>query len=168
MSTARKNILKLAKDKIEKDLYAKWESLQSSFIQERDKDEPDPTALAKIAKEIEELASEINLWKTSKKKKKKASIEWKVDQDGVSLSNRQKPKRTVSDWDAVKKIQSNNRSNRPRAGAWLQEGTLVVRRGSDMPMMVLSITSNGIVEVLSGGSVRHFRDLSLRPAFETP
>ena len=53
-----------------------------------------------------------------------------------------------------------------RASAWLQEGGMVVQRGSSMPMMVLSIRNNGTVEVLSAGATKYVRDVSLRPAFD--
>lgn len=165
-SSSRKNVLRLAKDKIEKEMFAKWEDLQSKFVEERDKEDTDYEKLRNLSDQIENLASEINAWKKSKKAKKKASIEWKVDADGVKVNKPAKAVRTISDPDAVRNIRKNNMSNRPRAGAWLQEGGLVVQRGRDIPMMVLSIGRDGTVQVLDGGSVRWLRELSLRPAMD--
>lgn len=165
-SSSRKNVLRLAKDKIEKEMFAKWEDLQSKFVEERDKEDTDYEKLRDLTGQLENLASEIHTWKKSKKAKKKASIEWKVDADGVKVGKQKKAVRTISDPEAIRNIRKTNRSNRPRAGAWLQEGGLVVQRGKDTPMMVLSINSDGVVQVLDGGQVRWLRELSLRPAMD--
>ena len=162
-SSSRKNVLRLAKDKIEKEMFEKWKDLQNKFVEERDREDTDCEKLRILSEQLENLAAEIHTWKKSKKAKKKASIEWKVDSSGAKVGKQKKAVRTISDPEAIRNISKINKSNRPRAGAWLQEGGLVVQRGKDIPMMVLSINDNGTVQVLDGGQVRWLRDLSLRP-----
>jgi hypothetical protein len=105
-------------------------------------------------------------FKKSKKAKKKASIEWQIDALGQTIANQMKKSvtKTITDPDALRKIRdTHKKSIRPRASEWLQEGGLVVARGKKMPMMVLSISGTGTVQVLNAGHVDAFRDIALRP-----
>lgn len=164
----RKNILQAAKQSIKADIIQELDVVQHDIACEMSKEEEDRNQdlLDTLREKAQELTESYNNFGKSKRAKKKASIEWSTD-DAGSVPERQKPTKTVSDWDALHRARENHmKSQRPRAGAWLQEGGMVVQRGSQMPMMVLAIRGNGIVEVLAAGSTRRVRDLSLRPAFD--
>ena len=163
---ARKNTLKEAKLKIETELRQTWEKLTNDYISESNKPNPCSEKLDSLQEAIENAAKEFNDWKKSKKKKKKESIQWSDDIQSNVAQKPKKPVREIKDWDALHDIRKNHRSARPRASAWLQEGVLVTQRGSKMPMMVVSIRSDGMVQCLSGGMMKTLRDISLRPAFD--
>tara|TARA_B100000131_G_scaffold277795_1_gene281868 strand:+ start:946 stop:1476 length:531 start_codon:yes stop_codon:yes gene_type:complete len=171
-SLARKNTLKAAKAKIEKtltDAYNAAEEAKTKYLEEiyDDESKTDPEKYDALIKACELTANAINNWKKSAKAKKKKSIEWVADHDTGEVIKPKKATRVVSDHDALRRIKKTARNiSRPRASSWLQEGALVVERGGKLPMMVLSISDNGITQVLDGGQIRHFRDLRLRPALE--
>ena len=161
-----KNTLKEAKQKIETELRQKYEAAHQSYINELNKEVACEDKLDTLQKILETAANELNEWKKSKKTKKKESIQWSEDIQANLAKKPKKPTREVKDWDALRQIRSNHRSSRPRASAWLQEGVLVRQRDSKMPMMVVTIKSNGIVQCLAGGMIKNLRDVSLRPAFD--
>ena len=163
---ARKNALKEAKQKIETELREKWNVAHAAYMEELNKENCCDDRLDDLLKVVDEAAKALNDWKKSKKKKKKESIQWSDDIQSNLAQKPKKPTREVKDWDALRKIRNNHLSSRPRASEWLQEGVLVKQRGSQMPMMVVSIRSNGIVQCLAGGMMKNLRDLSLRPAFD--
>lgn len=164
----RKNILKAAKDGIKKDILEKLDKIKAEIEKEcqKDYDDKDNDKIDLLLEEARKLTAEFNSFGKSKRAKKKASIKWAEDSSGNRAEKPKKPTREVKDWDAIHKIRKDRLSLRPRASAWLQEGTMVVQRGSSMPMMVLSIRSNGVVQVLAAGTTRVVRDISLRPAFD--
>ncbi len=162
----RRNTLKEAKQKIETELRQNWEKLTEAYSSELNKEQPCDDKLSALQEDIEKAAKDFNDWKKSKKKKKKESIQWADDIQSNVAQKPKKPVREVKDWDALREIRNNHRSSRPRASEWLQEGVLVTQRGSKMPMMVVSIRSNGIVQCLAGGMMKSLRDISLRPAFD--
>ena len=163
----RKNALREAKTKIETELREAWNVAHEAYNQELAKGENRcDDRLDDLIKVMEDAAKAFQDWKKSKKRKKKESIQWAQDSEGNVASKPKKKIREVKDWDALREIQNNHRTSRPRASAWLQEGTMVVQRGSSMPMMVLSIRNTGAVEVLSAGTTKFVRDVSLRPAFD--
>ena len=164
----RKNILKEAKNGIKKDILEKLDQIKLDIQKEYEKapDEKNNDRVDALLKEAEKLTAEYNGFGKTNRAKKKASIEWAEDSFGNKIEKPKKPTREVKDWDAIHKIRDNRLSLRPRAGEWLKEGGMVVQRGSALPMMVLSIRSTGIVQVLAGGTTRTVRDISLRPAFD--
>ena len=162
----RKNVLGEAKKKIETELRQNWEKLTNDYIIEESKPNPCSVKLAALQEAIQNAAKEFNDWKMSKKKKKKASIQWADDIQANVAQKPKKPVREVKDWEALREIRNNHLSSRPRASEWLQEGVLVTQRDSKMPMMVVSIRSNGMVQCLAGGMMKTLRDISLRPAFD--
>ena len=167
-SIKRKNILHAAKQSIKAEIILELDTVQHDIACEMSKEEEDRNLalLDSLREKAQELTEAYNNFGKSKRAKKKASIEWSTDDVG-NVPERQKPTKSVSDWDAVHRVKENHRKSlQPRAGDWLQEGGLVVVRGSAMPMMVLTVRSNGVVEVLAGGQTRLVRDLSLRPAFD--
>ena len=163
---ARKNALKEAKQKIETELRQNWERLTEAYNAELNRESPNNEVLDTLHTAVEKAAKALNDWKKSKKRKKKDSIQWSNDIQSNLANKPKKPVREVKDWDALREIRNNHQSSRPRASAWLQEGVLVKQRGSQMPMMVVSIRSNGIVQCLAGGMMKNLRDISLRPAFD--
>ena len=162
----RKNVLGEAKKKIESELRQNWEELYEAYNTELNKENPCDEKLVSLQHSIENAAKELNDWKKSKKKKKKESIQWSEDIRANLAQKPKKLKREIKDWDAIHDIRKNHQSSRPRASAWLQEGVLVTERGSKMPMMVVTIRSNGIVQCLAGGMIKNLRDVRLRPAFD--
>ncbi len=162
----RRNTLREAKTKIETELRAAWTLAHAAYIEELNKEDRCDDHLDNLFEVMESAAKAFQDWKKSKKRKKKESIQWAQDIEGNVASKPKKKAREIKDWDALREIRNNHRSSRPRAGAWLQEGGMVVQRGSSMPMMVLSIRDSGAVEVLSAGSTKFVRDVSLRPAFD--
>ena len=165
---SRKNILKAAKDGIKKEIIEKLDQIKSDLEKEWQKecDDRDTEKIDLLLEESSSLTKEFNSFGKTNRAKKKASIQWAEDSSGNRIEKPKKPHREVKDWDAIHKIRSKHFSSRPRASAWLQEGGMVVQRGSSMPMMVLSIRNNGTVEVLSAGATKYVRDVSLRPAFD--
>ena len=163
---ARKNALKEGKQKIETELRQNWERLTEAYNAELNRESPNNEVLDTLHTAVEKAAKALNDWKKSKKRKKKDSIQWSNDIQSNLANKPKKPVREVKDWDALREIRNNHQSSRPRASAWLQEGVLVKQRGSQMPMMVVSIRSNGIVQCLAGGMMKNLRDISLRPAFD--
>ena len=165
---SRKNILKAAKDNIKQDIIVQLNEIKLKIESEYAKDEEarDTGLLDKLLDEANELTREFNGFKKTNRAKKKASIVWAETETGQAAEKPKKPHREVKDWDAIRQIRSNHANVRPRASAWLKEGCMVVQRGSSMPMMVLSIRNNGIVQVLAGGMTKNLRDVSLRPAFD--
>lgn len=165
-SIARKNILKAAKDRIKQEILVKLSDIQAQIQTEYEKDDFDQDLIEKLELNASNLTQEYNDFKKTKRAKKKASIQWSQDNEGNIAQKPKKPHREVKDWDALHKIRDGHRSTRPRASAWLQEGGMVVQRGSSMPMMVLTIRNDGIVQVLAAGATRNIRDIALRPAFD--
>lgn len=163
---ARKNALKEAKQKIESELRQNWERLNEAYNAELNRENPSDEVLDTLQTAVEKAAKAFNDWKKSKKRKKKESIQWADDIQSNLAKKPKKPARVVKDWDALQKIRNNHLSSRPRASEWLQEGVLVTHRGSQMPMMVVSIRSNGTVQCLAGGMMKTLRDISLRPVLE--
>ena len=167
-SISRKNILKAAKDGIKKEIVEKLDQIKSELEKEWQKelDDRDSKKIDLLLDESSKLTEEYNSFGKSKRAKKKAAIQWAENENGEKIEKPKKPHREVKDWNAIHQIRSNHVNSRPRASAWLQEGCMVVRRNSSMPMMVLSIRRNGTVECLVGGSTQYFRDVALRPAFD--
>tara|TARA_Y100001938_G_C8044470_1_gene408050 strand:- start:423 stop:938 length:516 start_codon:yes stop_codon:yes gene_type:complete len=167
-SVSRKNILKAAKDGIKKELIEKLDQIKSELEKEWQKecDDRDTEKIDLLLERSSKITEEYNSFGKSKRAKKKAAIQWAEDSAGNKVEKPKKAHREVKDWDAIRQIRANHVNSRPRASAWLQEGGMVVQRGSSMPMMVLSIRSNGIVQVLAGGMTKNLRDISLRPAFD--
>lgn len=158
----RKNILSAAKDQLKKEIFDQLDVIKNSLIVEADRDEPDQQKIQDLHRQAYDLTAQLDNFDKSNRVKKKSSIEWKVDDTG-SVQKPQKKRKVISNWDALREVQSERSSSRPRA-KWLQEGILVVHRKSQMPMMVLSIAQSGTVQCLAGGEVKYFRDVSLRPA----
>ena len=158
---ARKNILNAAKEQLKNEIYDELDVIKHDLIIEADKDEPNREVIEALQAKARDLTAQLDNFGKSNRAKKKSSIEWKVDSTG-SIQKPQKKRKVVSDWDTLRKVQSDRSSSRPRA-KWIQEGILVVHRSSQMPMMVLSISNSGTVQCLAAGQVRHFRDVSLRP-----
>jgi len=167
-SIKHKNVLHAAKQSMKREIIDELDGVKHDIACEMSKEveERDLDLLDSLTQKAHDLTSEYNNFGKSKRAKRKASIQWSDDIQSNLADKPKKPVREVKDWDAVQKIRSEHYNRRPRAGAWLQEGGMVVQRGSKMPMMVLSITSTGNVEVLSAGSTKWVRDISLRPAFD--
>ena len=161
---ARKNILKAAKDHLKSEILDELDAVKHDLVIEIEKDDPDRDLVEKLQNKARDLVEQFENFGKSKRAKKRASIEWKVDDSG-SIQKPQKKRKVISDWDTLRKVQSERSSSRPRA-KWLQEGILVVHKDSQMPMMVLSIANSGTVQCLAAGEVRHYRDVSLRPALD--
>ena len=167
-SHARKNILNAAKAEIEASLMDRWETVHDAISKEREKDNPNTEILTSLCNTAQNISDEITEWKRSKKAKKKASIEWQLEEDGSPTVKQMKKskKKTISNAKALDRVKKSQKDReRPRAGSWLQEGSLVVSRNQKVPMVVLEIRKSGYVQVLDGGFVRNLRELSLRPAF---
>lgn len=163
----RKNrhVLTEAKKSITARLTDKAHTLEEAYIQATLADPlPDEGTLDALQKASHKAAAELAEWKLSKKKKKKSSIEWADEEAKISAPSKKKV-REIVDREAYNNVKNSVReTSKPRPSSWLQEGCLVTRRGSSMPMMVLSIRTDGNVSVLSAGSVQVVRGLSLRPA----
>lgn len=167
-SVKRKNVLHAAKESMKKEILDELDNVKHDIACEMSKEaeDRDTDLLDKLIQKGHDLTSEYNSFGKSRRAKRKASIQWA---DDIQANLAEKPKKAVKeikDWDAVHKIRSEHYSRRPRASEWLQVGSMVVQRGSKMPMMVLSITNSGNVEVLAAGTTKWMRDIALRPAFD--
>ena len=166
---SRKNILKAAKAGMKKDILDELYDIKHDIACEMSKepDDRDVDLLDDLIEKANTLTAEYNGIGKSGRAKRKKTIQWAQDADGTAVEKPKKPTREIVDNDALHRVRTADRNSmKPRAGEWLQEGGLVVQRGSQMPLMVLTIRGNGIVEVLAGGQTKFLRDLSLRPAFE--
>lgn len=169
MSTNRKNVLRLAKDKMKNDILNELHTVQSDIAREMMKELEDRNTdlLDSLTEKAHELTAAYNAFGKSKRAKLKASIQWAQDDDGAVVEKPKKPSKQIVDHEALHRVRvTRQNSMKPRASAWLQEGSLVVQRGSQMPLMVLSIRRDGLVEVLAGGQTKYVRDLALRPAYD--
>ncbi len=165
----RKNVLHAAKESMKKEILDELDNVKHDIACEmsKDADDRDVELIDGLVQKAQDLTAEYNNFGKSKRAKRKASISWAQDSNGENVEKPKKLSKKIVDNEALHRVRTNHQnSTRPRAGDWLQEGGLVVQRGSQMPLMVLSIRSNGVVEVLAGGQTKYLRDLSLRPAFE--
>jgi len=162
-----KHTLKAAKNVINERFIKEIEELHEVYCkhceeESNSSDEQKNEAFAAYSQKVEEF----DAWKAPKKKKRAKSIEWSGEYDAT-----ERPavtaRKHITDTDALRRVQKNVlKSTRPRASTrWLQEGNLVVKKGSTNPMIVLSVDEQtGHVQVLNGGAVEYHRDLSLREA----
>tara|TARA_B100000674_G_C37238724_1_gene644691 strand:- start:29 stop:535 length:507 start_codon:yes stop_codon:yes gene_type:complete len=160
-----KHTLKAAKDVINKQFKKEIEELHDVYCkvcEEESNSSVEDMDKAYVA--YTKKCAEYEAWKAPKKKKRAKSIEWSGEYD-ASERPAVKARKKITDSDALQRVQRKViKSSSPRASSsWLQEGCLVVKRGQTKPMIVLSINTNGSVEVLNDGNVEWHRDLSLRP-----
>ena len=123
-------------------------------------DKKDLDRLEKARAKVDEAYQKIDDWKQSPRAKKKKSVTWSSDYESSKRPTRQIVKTAAyNDFKA-----SSPASSRPVA-TWLEEGSLVCKKGQKKAMIVLSV-NKGSSELLNGGNVEWHRNLSLRP-FET-
>ena len=169
MSTNRKNVLRLAKANMKDDILKELHEVQHDIAIEMKKeaDDRDVDLLDELIDKAHELTAAYNGFGKTKRAKRKESIQWAQDSDGAVVEKPKKLSKQIVDNEALHRVRTTYKNSmKPRASAWLQEGGLVVQRGSQMPLMVLSIRRDGYVEVLAGGQTKYVRDLSLRPAYD--
>ena len=120
---------------LKKEIFDQLDVIKNSLIVEADRDEPDQQKIQDLHRQAYDLTAQLDNFDKSNRVKKKSSIEWKVDDTG-SVQKQQKKRKVISNWDALREVQSERSSSRPRA-KWLQEGILVVHRKSQMPIIAL-------------------------------
>ena len=165
----RKSVLNAAKEAISREIYEridlltkKRDELASSLGEECSKD---PEFL-KVESQIRAAYEESNSWHSSKRSKKKKSIEWSDDRTRKQISHG-KPRRQIVNFEAAREVVDNQSNLVNNNSSWLSEGSLVVHRDDKETLMVV-IKNNpktGSAKVLKDGQVWAVRSLSLRPAY---
>lgn len=167
MATRNKHTVKAAKNIITQRFKDEIEKLHEDYCKASAEDSGATEAEIQDAHlKYEQKCIEFDAWKEPKKKKRSKSIEWSSEYDASERPSTKTQKKII-DSDALSRVQKKVfKKSRPRASScWLQEGCLVVKRGSTTPMIVLNIDETiGRVQVLNEGAVEYHRDLSLRAA----
>ena len=165
----RKTLLKAAKDQVNQNIDDKLTIILEKLSELRSEEDYDKEVERVLLEEHHRLVHKQSDLRSSNRAKKKRAIQWAVERSDFIADKRfgRKRKEIINN-EALNSVKDTaNNAAKPRASAsWLQEGGLVSDRKGSGIMVVLSVGSNGIVQVLKDGLVRNLRDLSLRPAFD--
>jgi hypothetical protein len=162
MTKQKKHVLNAAKKKISDDLLSDYQEAAKELddLLAEYNESSDDTLLISIdnaRKNAEQAHQKIVDWKQKPRAKKKKSVEWSASYDASS-----RPQSRVVLTEAFGDFKATTAASKIPVATWLEEGSLVCKRGQNKAMIVLSVNSESS-QLLNDGSIEYHRNLSLRP-----